>query len=352
MTRQNNDPLEKMIKDDMTNGDSKVLRDKALDSLRQKQRSAVFIAGIYLLICILGMLFFANIAMETSSTRLVIIYGILFLVFFESTILIKLWYWVVHTRLSLSREMKILQLNFARTLPEETQWLDAPPESALQKRGKKIYAWFYLVVCLAVGGYFGFSNNDNFSNVWWETPHAPNTDTMGLSREVELEADGSGRLKTEYSFPNNSLFPQKEFSMYMGKKDLPPGYAEGYRDFDGNKLSVELHPQGQGTRTVVHLPKVVPPGKRMMFISEWTSKDQASREGDDWVFTDGMGGFGYRRVHYQYRIKLPPNVKASDISPSPDNQWKEGDRIVVAWDRNMGGRENFTLKLRYLPGEK
>lgn len=48
-----------------------------------------------------------------SNTKTLIALAALFIVSFEGTILVKLWYWVVHTRLLLVREVKEMRLELA-----------------------------------------------------------------------------------------------------------------------------------------------------------------------------------------------------------------------------------------------
>ncbi|MCX5769160.1 MAG: hypothetical protein NTZ09_02625 [Candidatus Hydrogenedentes bacterium] len=58
-----------------------------------------------------------------SNTKTLIALAALFIVSFEVTVLMKLWYWVVHTRLLLVREVKEMRLELAdlaaRTSPPQ-----------------------------------------------------------------------------------------------------------------------------------------------------------------------------------------------------------------------------------------
>ena len=67
----------------------------------------------------------ATIAMvysQTPDTKLQIMMGVVFIVNFEAAVMIGLWYWVVHTRLLLVREVKELRLEVA-----ELAARNAPP---------------------------------------------------------------------------------------------------------------------------------------------------------------------------------------------------------------------------------
>ena len=50
---------------------------------------------------------------SAGNTRDMLSWVVFFMIGFNSTILMKLWYWVVHTRINLQKELKQLQLQIA-----------------------------------------------------------------------------------------------------------------------------------------------------------------------------------------------------------------------------------------------
>src|SRR3989304_6927561 len=50
---------------------------------------------------------------SATNTKEMLSWVIFFMIGFNSTILMKLWYWVVHTRINLQKELKQLQLQIA-----------------------------------------------------------------------------------------------------------------------------------------------------------------------------------------------------------------------------------------------
>jgi len=68
---------------------------------------------IFFLLC-LGMMAAGYIGLRRAEdTRGIILWAIFFMLGFNSTILMKLWYWVVNTKLNVLKEMKQLQLQVA-----------------------------------------------------------------------------------------------------------------------------------------------------------------------------------------------------------------------------------------------
>jgi len=79
---------------------------------------------IFLLLS-LGMMVGGYIGLRSAgNTRGMILWAIFLMIGFNSTILMKLWYWVVNTKLNVLKEMKQLQLQIA-----ELAGKDAPAEN-------------------------------------------------------------------------------------------------------------------------------------------------------------------------------------------------------------------------------
>jgi hypothetical protein len=74
---------------------------------------AKLVAWIFLLLS-MGMMFFGYIGLRSAgNTRGMILWAIFFMIGFNSTILMKLWYWVVDAKLNIQKEVKQLQLQIA-----------------------------------------------------------------------------------------------------------------------------------------------------------------------------------------------------------------------------------------------
>ncbi|MDD5328227.1 MAG: hypothetical protein PHY02_10530 [Phycisphaerae bacterium] len=90
----------------------------------KKLRRTKLFFGIYFLLS-LGITGAGYIGLRSATdTRGMFLWLILFMIGFNSTILMKLWYWVVNTKLSILKEIKELQLQIAdqagKKLPVES----------------------------------------------------------------------------------------------------------------------------------------------------------------------------------------------------------------------------------------
>lgn len=113
--------FEKQLKDALT-----TKRDIAKDNARRKEiEQMIFekynsdmkkvknIYWFFFILCI-GMMIGGYIGLcSAGNTKSMLLWVIFFMIGFNSTILMKLWYWVVNTKLNILREMKQLQLQIS-----------------------------------------------------------------------------------------------------------------------------------------------------------------------------------------------------------------------------------------------
>jgi hypothetical protein len=89
------------------------IRTQALAAFESKQRKILRISGTYLVVLLAiawGCLRMFNRATDVQSW---VFYGIIFLVMVESTVLMKLWFWVLHSKLDVQRELRTLRMDLA-----------------------------------------------------------------------------------------------------------------------------------------------------------------------------------------------------------------------------------------------
>lgn len=92
------------------------IRREASERYRDRLRTTKIVTWAFMAIDIVGMVIAANLWLRTSEVRYMVGAAALFLVFFEGSSLIKLWYWVVHTRVTVQEELKELQLQLSQAL--------------------------------------------------------------------------------------------------------------------------------------------------------------------------------------------------------------------------------------------
>ncbi len=88
-------------------------REALQEEFARKRKWLVWITWGFLWFEFACIAFFFMLFAQTSNTKTLIALGVLIIVSVEGTVLMKLWYWVVHTRLLLVREVKEMRLELA-----------------------------------------------------------------------------------------------------------------------------------------------------------------------------------------------------------------------------------------------
>jgi hypothetical protein len=78
----------------------------------KKRKVKLWFWGYMVLVVLVGLYCYARFE-QTENLKTALLWAIGVLVMYESTVLMKLWYWIVHTRLSLVEEMKQIQIQLA-----------------------------------------------------------------------------------------------------------------------------------------------------------------------------------------------------------------------------------------------
>ncbi len=110
-----------------------VAREKLQEEYSRKQRLAMWIMWAFLVFEGLMMVAFIMAFVATSNTKVLIALAALFITSFETTVLMKLWYWVVQTRLLLVREVKEMRLDLVELAGRHAPG-DVPPHDAAPVR--------------------------------------------------------------------------------------------------------------------------------------------------------------------------------------------------------------------------
>lgn len=115
MNENMNDAYHRILYDKSAPGDSpdSAARDQLQETFARKRQITMWVTWGFLVFEGIQMVAFILAFIATSNTKVLIALAALFIVSFEVTVLMKLWYWVVHTRLVLVREVKEMRLELA-----------------------------------------------------------------------------------------------------------------------------------------------------------------------------------------------------------------------------------------------
>jgi len=285
------------------------LRAQALDRFQAQARKLSRHAFVWLLICMVFACFTMLLFTSSTDVKSWIFYAVLFLVMIESTIL-KLWYWVVSSKLAVLRQVKLLRMDLAlqRGATETLEEL-AAFESPLQPMGLSKWErriWRAAVMALAIVlGVVVATSQGNLRFL------LPALSVSSLRNTVTLNADGSAQQQLEWEMQNRSLAPLTEFPLSNGgsvsQTTLIPASDSPYSDALGRKLAVRREPAGPNHRDMIQFVEPVRPFARFTLKSSslgpWHTR--ATRDGDVWTVGATLGPSS-SKVRYAQTIVLPP----------------------------------------------
>lgn len=94
-------------------GQAERLAGEQVEGLARRLRWAGWLARGLVIACVLFGLYCFVEFRRAEDVRGMLGWAVLILIMYESTVLMKLWYWVVHTRISVQKDLKELQLQLA-----------------------------------------------------------------------------------------------------------------------------------------------------------------------------------------------------------------------------------------------
>ena len=92
---------------------AEIIRKETVQMFEEKLKRVKAITWAFLVIDAVIMYALAKSFLRSEDTKTTIMLAVIFLVVYESTVLIKLWYWIMNNKLNVLKEIKQLQLQIA-----------------------------------------------------------------------------------------------------------------------------------------------------------------------------------------------------------------------------------------------
>jgi len=155
--------MEERIKDNMPeNGrfdaeKANRLRHQAMKAFRGRMKRVDRVFYIWLVVFLLGVVYSLGQFVRSADTHGQMLWAVAFLMFFETTILIKLWYWIVNNKIGLLKEVKMLRMDLAIQNGSATEMVEIDDgRSIIRTPGvsrMERWVWLLLVVAIAMFGF-------------------------------------------------------------------------------------------------------------------------------------------------------------------------------------------------------
>jgi hypothetical protein len=271
----------------------------------------------------------------TASIKAMIAFALVFLCAFETTILIKLWYWIVNGKLAVLKELKQMQLR--GTVSSDV----AGSFTALDKREAETSwrypglsrwertAWFTAIgIVGAVAGYY-IAAHESIAYVT-------------VSESVVLKSDGGATETTEQSYQASS--PISSFPMICGNLDKLASVR--WIDGRGRELPYDVSPQDGQRSYTVHMIESVMPGEWMQYTQILERRSAATMQGDVWTYEGGFT-YGFQHNRFAVNVQLPPGAEIVSLDPQPIERWTDKGGVRLTYQAARGSLEPFQYKIQY-----
>jgi hypothetical protein len=310
------------------------IRTQALSSFDASQRKVDRWLMGYLCLCSWLFVFAFFHFIHTASTKAFVFYGLLMLMFFETTILMKLWYWMMNNKISVLKALKELELGQASAAGAATTVESATLRGPLKgiSRGERRVWW--LVLAAGAGAIGAIKGAEPSQSTGTSLVH---------DGVVTLAADGSGAAETHFALTNDGVGAVEHFNFYA-----PEGYDVSFLDSDGHELpTTTSHPADTNhVRYDVSLRRWAWPGSQV----DYTRVEK----GDGWAKqTDGLWSYAgdYEYVddttRFTQTVTLPPTAAVVSATPWPATMYTLGDRTALRFEGVRGRNQRFKFSVQY-----
>ena len=274
--------------------------------------------------------------MQVSDTKLLLLYALLMLLCFESTVLMKLWYWVMNGKISVLKELKLLRLELPRD--DAASVLDDAdrPRGRLRslRWAERIFWWSLLVAGIVA---VDVVKRRDIPPGW----DSPEGGTSTRQACVTLAPDGSASVVTDVSCQYEGSGRRTGFTMHV-----PKSWSVRWVDSCGRDLCATAAPVNGQHCYYVSLGKPVYPGQRYSYVSTADIPNAAEREGDVWTYSTDHR-YDYGTNEYVDTVVLPEGAEIVSATPWPAATFTLNNRPTVRFESKRGYNEHFEYTIQY-----
>ena len=312
---------------------------KAVDVFSARMRRVERLVWVWLILCVcVGLFAFLRFqSPSTTSTKALIGYAILLLIAYESTILLKLAYWILNVKLSLLKEIKLLRLEGSHPENRDASMRGRDLEAPLRSIAPwERIAWKLVMVAIVVLTMV-YVTPEVHRAVWGHEAR-PELTHQGY---VTLAADGSGTTVTVTSSTNKGVVPIVSSPFECGSQS-----ANRWIDDRGRELPVTVSTENGRSRYTIRFIDPVMPGQPNTYKRVTDDPVLASKEGDLWTCRADWG-FGPQTYKYTETVKLPEGAEIVSVSPEPAKRFVRGNAPVLRIEASLRRDEHFKYIIRY-----
>jgi hypothetical protein len=319
------------------------LRTKMVGTFEAKMRKVERYLWVYMCLCCWLVVFTLFHFMQSSSTKALLFYGILMLVFFETIILMKLWYWIMNNKISVLKAIKQIELGGAAAADGVLESGKALHGllAGLSRRERAVW-W---IVLIAGGALLGAVKGAEIKGAIdpWDLDAGGTLTSAGC---ITLAPDGSGSAATEMSFVYEGTLARRGFNFHA-----PKSAKIRFTDGRGREMPFTTSPQNGHVRYDVRLPRPVMPGRRFSYTRLSECPNSATEQRGVWTYSSDVG-YGYDTNEISQAVVLPEGAEIVSVNPWPVFTFTLQGKPTVRFEATRGHNDPFKYTVQYRLAEE
>jgi hypothetical protein len=314
------------------------LRTKMVGTFEAKMCEVERYLWVYMCLCCWLVVFTMFHFMQSLSTKALLFSGILIFVFFETTILMKLWYWIMNNKISVLKAIKQIELGGAAA---DNDGRVKGPLTGLSHRERNVW-W---IVLIAGGALVGAVKGSEISGTFdlWDLDAGGTLSSDGC---ITLAPDGSGSEATEMSFVFQGILARRGFNFHA-----PVSTKIHFRDGRGGEMPFTTSPQNGHVRYRVRLSRPIMPGRRFSYTRLSDCPNSATKVDHVWTYSSDVG-YGYDTNEFSQNVVLPKGAEIISANPWPISTFTLQGKPTVRFKATRGRNDPFKYTVQYRLAEQ
>jgi hypothetical protein len=341
MIHEPDDPLRKALAENGSFDPEKAggLKTKAVGAFNSRMRKVERYSWCFLalFVCVGLFAYLRFQSPSTTSTKALIGYAVLMLIAYESTVLVKLWYWVVNGKLSVLKEIKQLRLEIPSAADRDALWRDW----GVERRAGALPRWERIAWLVGILVVVLFAVEYVTPAVYRALVGDERRPALSHEGYVTLAPDGSGTTVTKTFDVNRGPIP-----LTSGPFDMPSGSTIRWIDDRGRELPFTVSTEDGRSRYTVSFIDPVMPGQRFTYKRVTENPALAQEKDGLWTYRADWG-FGPQRYEYTEIVVLPQGAELVSARPEPARQHVWDHKPVLRFQARCREGEHFRYTVQY-----
>ncbi|TWT82845.1 hypothetical protein CA13_43080 [Planctomycetes bacterium CA13] len=313
---------------------TQTMREASATEFSNRVRWAERIYWIYAVILVLIGVLVINYFARTRDTKELIICAVVILVVYETTVLMKLWFAVAATKLSILKDMKLLRFEVARLAA--VVGVEHPAEPSIKYepvRGSSPWErklWLGVCVVAAIA-----------ASTW--SSNLTNTGGGKLSADSVITVQTNGNVTTVTNIAQTYSKMQRPQTITM---HVPKDCEVRWVDNQDETMPVTITPTGTHHRYDVEITNGAIVDDMLKYTQVTQFPLAATEQDGTWTFNSDRL-YSASQNELKVTVLLPLNANVDSVKPTPSLQYNQSGSTILQFNASRAKDEKFQFSIQY-----